>query len=442
MPENPRKGDAFSESPSLPTRSKVERVLIEADSFLQQGRTDKAIEHLAAAVNQDPTLHVLRRPLLRLYVIQGQHKSAIAQLWALLSSSEDTQKQVRYLRYILRLDNTCLAARQRLDALVSQAHLAAFSSSDERTVRDLDVLSPESIPTPPEASSTEVSDEGSSPSSGFLTQELADIEARLPQIRYPEALRRLQDLRTRYPQSKRVQAKLQSLEQAISRSTREIAPAAASHGDQHSYRHSHFQSSRPARPSGAATSRVAAQSTSMMTSGDAPGAAAQRRTVKLETESTHEVHPVPTEPSPSQAARPLSQAAEEKRNVAHAEAKHAFRTGITMRSFGQHKQAIAMFKQALGDPSYGARAALLTGLSFRELDRCAEAIAAFMTGVNMHEATDQELTALFYELGRSYEHLANAGEAIFYYQLVLGADGPTYDAAGRIARLQDAALKR
>lgn len=442
MPDNQRKVDPLPENPSLSTRSKVERVLIEADSFLRHGRTDKAIEHLEAAVNQDPTLHVLRRPLLRLYVTQGQHKSAIAQLWALLSSSEDTQKQVRYLRYILRLDNTCQAARQKLDALVSQARLAAFSSSDERMLPDLDMVSPGSVPTPPDASCTEAGDDESSPTSGFLTQELADIEARLPQIRYPEALRRLHELMARYPQSKRVQAKLQSLEQAMSRSTREIVPATASQGDQHSYRHSHFQSSRPARLSSSATSRVTEQRTSTLTSGDAPGAAAQRRTVKIETESTHEVLPVPTEPSLSQAARLLSQAAEEKRNAAHAEAKHAFRTGITMRSFGQHKQAIAMFKQALGDPSYGARAALLTGLSFRELDRYAEAIAAFMTGVNMHEATEQELTALFYELGRSYEHLANAGEAIFYYQLVLGAAGPTYDAAGRIARLQDAALKR
>ena len=441
MPDKQSRVDAFSENPSVSTRSKAERVLIEADSFLQQGRTDKAIEHLAAAVNHDPTLHVLRRPLVRLYVTQRQYKSAIAELWTLLSSSEDPQKQVRYLRYILRLDNTCLAAQQKLDALVSQAQLTASRSGDERTVRDLDMLSPEFVPTPPEASCTEVRDEGSSPSGGLLTQELADIEARLPQIRYPEALRRLHDLMTRYPQSKRVQAKLQSLEQAMSRSTREIAPAAASQGDQHAYRHSHFQSSRPARLSSSATFRVAAQRTSTLTSGDSPGAAAQRRTIKIEPESAHEVLPVPTEPSLSQAARPSGQAAEEKRNVAHAEAKHAFRTGIKMRSFGQHKQAIAMFKQALGDPSYGARAALLTGLSFRELDRCAEAIAAFMIGVNMHEATDQELTALFYELGRSYEHLANAGEAIFYYQLVLGAAGPTYDAAERVARLQDAAMK-
>src|SRR3990167_5319438 len=79
------------------------RLLADADSFLRLGLVEQAIEHLEGALRRDPALRAVREALVKLYVMKRRNKGAIAELWALVTSSEDPQQQIRYLRYIIRL---------------------------------------------------------------------------------------------------------------------------------------------------------------------------------------------------------------------------------------------------------------------------------------------------------------------------------------------------
>ena len=86
------------------------------------------------------------------------------------------------------------------------------------------------------------------------------------------------------------------------------------------------------------------------------------------------------------------------------------------------------------------RAVRMIGVCLRDLDRLDDAILTFTKAVNLPQASESELSELFYELGATYEQLGNPAEAILYYQLALGSRGSFRDAPARIAHLQDALL--
>jgi tetratricopeptide (TPR) repeat protein len=117
------------------------------------------------------------------------------------------------------------------------------------------------------------------------------------------------------------------------------------------------------------------------------------------------------------------------------EASGAFRVGLSLRNRGQYDQAISEFEKALGDAKRGARAALMTGLCYRDQNRIKEAIESFKLGIHMPEVSENDLSELFYQLGRSYELLSDVKEALHFYNKSLGPDGRFRDSADRIAAL-------
>lgn len=92
-------------------------LIAEADSFLRLGLVDQAAEHLSAALVRNPFLRGLREPLVKLHVAQGKYQQAVGELWELLSNCPDRGQEIRYLRYLLRLDSQDQAARKRLSSL-------------------------------------------------------------------------------------------------------------------------------------------------------------------------------------------------------------------------------------------------------------------------------------------------------------------------------------
>ena len=441
------------------TKDAAALLLGEADSFLRLGLIDKAVEHLAAALRRDPLLRVLREPLVKLYVAQHQFDKALAELWALLTPCANPQDEIRFLRYIIRLGDPDRAADHRLRDVIGKSQPAAPSPPEEpaepklsvsaigqelrqyldahRPPTDLaptvvftadesqrymyDAQAAPSAATRPNAVEVAEAAEAIALSSGGLKAELKEVERCLRERRPGEALRRLHTLAVRFPHSKTVQIQLKKLEQA--------------------------SAARPSPPEPRAASPAAAPA-----EGARPGAGPVAPGRSLLDRQTLEVKPddiqeEQADPAAAPPARPPPPPPPPRRsstvaqNEPQSDLARAFRTGVTMRSFGQHEQAIAMFDKARRDPTLCARAALMTGLCYRDLGRPKEAISSFMLGINTPEASEDHLTELFYELARSHERLGKAGEAILFYRMSLGVTGNFRDSAERIAALQTSVLK-
>lgn len=402
-------------------KDEAARLLSEADSFLRLGLIDQAVAHLADALRRTPSLRVLREPLVKLYVTQGRYEKAIAELWALLGADANPHEEIRFLRYIIRLGDPDHTAEPRLKEIVNQRQLEAPAPTEERAETRLSVTaigqelreylgnhrpptdlkatvvfsdaesqrymesaqpSP-SAATRPSSAEAEAAAEAMALSSGGLRAELKAVERSLSHKRPAEALRRLQILSLRFPHSKTVQNKLRQLEQVL-----------------------------------------AAQSSDPLLN---------RKTLEVSPDDIQEEHAAPPRQAPPPPPRPRKSS---NQIEPVSDTARAFRTGVTMRSFGQHQQAIEMFNRARSDAMLCARAALMAGLCYRDLHRIPEAIASFMHGINTPEVSESHLSELFYELARSHELLSKAGEAILFYRLSLGAAGSFRDCAERIAKLQ------
>ncbi len=444
------------------TTDEAALLLGEADSFLRLGLIDKAVEHLAEALRRNPLLRV-REPLVKLYVTQRQYKSAIAELWALLTPCANPQEEIRFLRYIIRLGDPDRAAELQLKDIISKRQLEPAAPQEDAAEPKLSVtaigqelreflgthrpatdLAPtlvfsaaeterylnDGTPAPsaatrPNAAEVEAVAEEIALSSGDLKAELKEVDRCLQQRRHAEALRRLQGLVVRYPHSKAVQVQLQQLEQARS----ELPGEDPARG-------------RPARPAPLAGARPLEGGWAAPPPSGPDRAPLERKTLEVGPDDIQEELAVPVAtPSPRLPPPPPKTRGPAKGEPVSDTAR-AFRTGVTMRSFGQHEQAIEMFEQARHDAKLCARAALMAGLCYRDLGRTAEAIASFMVGINTPEASEVNLSELFYELARSHELLARVGEAILFYRLSLGVTGFFRDSTERIAALQKSLLQR
>ena len=116
----------------------------------------------------------------------------------------------------------------------------------------------------------------------------------------------------------------------------------------------------------------------------------------------------------------------------------AFKSGVLLRARRQYEEAIMELERALADPSLRTRATYLIGLCYLDDHHTAEAISWLMRGVNTPQASEAELSELFYALGQAHEQGGDAKEAILCFQLSLGPAGRFRDAAQRLAGLQQA----
>lgn len=124
------------------------------------------------------------------------------------------------------------------------------------------------------------------------------------------------------------------------------------------------------------------------------------------------------------------------KEVINNESSGAFRSGVSLRNRGQYEQAIAEFEKCLGDERRAARATLMIGLCHRDQNRVRDAVEAFKLGIHMPGIGDGDLAELNYQLGRSFELLGDAREAIHFYTAATRRDGRFRDSTDRIAVLQ------
>lgn len=271
----------FTASPIL--SDEAAQLLSDADGLLRLGLVGQAIKHLASAVRRDPSLRVLREPLVKLYLSQHQYGDAIAELWALARTSHNASGEIRYLRYILHLDGTQREAARRIEKLEGRHSSDSLAQSDDG---------------------------------------------------------------------------------------RQPVRVARQHGQ------AGLAESESARAKPSAHSRARVDAASIL------------------------------------------------------------KKGTILRSFGQLQPASLLFQTILQDEICGARATLLLGQCQRELGRIDDAIQTFLSGINRSTASEADLSELFYELGRSYERLANVEIATLYYNLAIGSAVGFRDAHDRIATLR------
>lgn len=436
------------------------RLVATANSYLRLGLADKAIDHLAGALRRDPSLRALREPLMKLYVLQGEHHKAVAELWALLSGCTDPQEEIRMLRYVLRLDANNAAAAQRLKTALDKQQATAAPASGEESepgtllrgiAADLRAYLYENRPlsdlaqtvrrreteqldaaqemrqshavTRPITPEMEELAEDMALSTGNLKEQLREVDDSLRQRRYDDAQRQLWALRGRYPHSKQVRDRIKKLEQAHPQPAGAARPAAADSASKKA----------PAVNIHAAKT-LPLGATARAGKAEQPG----QQTIEVALEDIREEEALPpAAPSSYPPPPPLPKANRQRTTMQSlSDAEMALRNGAMLWSAGRRMQAIDMFDKARGDATCGVMAALMAGLCYREIESFDDAIASFTFAINRPEISDSDLSWLYYEFGITYELLKNAREAILYYQLSLGATGSFRDAEQRIAGLQ------
>ena len=464
--------DSRKRLPPPPKDAATMRLLVDAEAFLRLGLVDKAIAHLSSALDREPSLRGLREPLLKLYLAQRNHPKAIQELRLLLTSCTDVQDEIRYLRFLQRLGGLDKAAEARLKRLLSQQPGDAASISAEfvhpeaaenslsgslreylaahRPSTDLDrtqnlfesnpqvqseLQAQSAATTNPDGTRVEEVAEEMAYHNGTLKEELDAVDEQLAKKEYAVGLGLVLKLRERYPHAKRVRDKLLEL-QAL--------PGAAGLGVV-----IRMALAEPKPSPGSADLHGAVTLPPKPRESEVPvGSKPRRRKAAGERplapgESTLEVEPHDIkEERPAAPPRSLPPPPPNSLPGQGPESgmPRAYAAASTLRLAGKYEEALAQFHQASSDPKFGVAAVRMIGMCLRDLDRLDDALLAFTKAINLPQASDSELTELYYELGVTYEQLKNRTEAILYFQLSLGSRGNFRDATDRIARLRDAIL--
>jgi len=301
---------------------------------------------------------------------------------------------------------------------------------------------PEPMPsadTRPNAAEVEAAAEELALTSGTLKEELDEVDFCLQQKMYGDARRQLQALLARYPHSKTVQAKLKQLENPASEVVIDVDMADVHEELLLSNSAAIAAPPPPAAPPQSGRSLSLGVANQLPQSGRSlpPEFAQSSPSGRSQTASQRSI-PASQRSLPPPPPRPSRQ----MKTIASSDASGAFRVGVAYRNRGAYEQAIAEFEKAMGDAKRGARAALMMGLCYRDQNRIKEAIESFKLGIHMQEVQDTDLTELFYQLGRSFELLSDAKEAIHFYQQAIRKEGRFRDSVDRIATLQKSLDKK
>jgi pilus assembly protein FimV len=120
--------------------------------------------------------------------------------------------------------------------------------------------------------------------------------------------------------------------------------------------------------------------------------------------------------------------------VADEDADTHYDLGLAYKEMGLYDEAIKSFEKVVA--ARGVQCYLMIGLCYRERGEHVEAIGRFKGGLYVDGVSEREKYSLYYEIGMSYEHLGDWGEALYYIEMVMKKD-PTYrDVRDRVAKLR------
>ena len=463
-------------SPATPGADDVVRIITEADVYIKYGLQDKAIDHLRQVFQRDPNNVDVRLKLRDLFVQTGRFAEASLELLAIgkLLTETDRQAAAQYLNEALELDNQNAPARALLSQLetaiepgqpvVSTQPVEAVSQLREDTMADefeeidlenaeiveeipimsadlieavveeepgiaassevaegqqtdvelsnagvieisgetTDTLgagtpSSEVIPLPVQSSSPVVHAPGDEESESSLEDDLEEAEFFLQQGLRDEARTILEDLASRFPANPLVQEKLAELHAA--------------------------ESARVSQSSAA---------TPVFASSDSTQSLADELAAELSNVFDEEDHSVDysVEDVFEEFKKGIHNQISDEDSDTH------YDLGIAYREMGLFDDAIAEFKTAMRTKEKEVLCHMMIGLCHVEKGDTVDAVTQFKAGLYVDGVTDQESVALYYELGRAYERLDDAQEALYFYDNVLKKDPAFRDVGSRVDGLR------
>jgi tetratricopeptide (TPR) repeat protein len=217
--------------------------------------------------------------------------------------------------------------------------------------------------------------------SAGLEAELEEADFFVQQALYAEAREILIGLQARYPQNRLVQAKLQDVDA--------MEAAASSDGE---------------------TATSVGESEDLPLEPSAPPAAAA---------------PAPAK-RPTVIAKPLGEA----------DADTHFDLGLAYKEMGLHDEAIREFLLVRETPGRAVQCHLMIGLCNLERGKLSEAVTEFKNGLYVEGISDREALSLYFELGSAYQSLADAREALYYFEKVAKRDLRFRDVGTRIEQVK------
>jgi tetratricopeptide (TPR) repeat protein len=110
--------------------------------------------------------------------------------------------------------------------------------------------------------------------------------------------------------------------------------------------------------------------------------------------------------------------------------------GCAYRDMGLIDEAIAEFQIAARNPEYRLRAIENLGSCFAEKGEHRIAVKVLLRALQVPGYKDEDLIEVFYAMGRSYEELGDSGQAVEWYERVMGCDVRFKDASQRATSLR------
>ncbi len=110
--------------------------------------------------------------------------------------------------------------------------------------------------------------------------------------------------------------------------------------------------------------------------------------------------------------------------------------GCAYRDMGLVDEAITEFQIAARNPDYRLRAIEMLGSCFAEKGEHRIAVKVLLRALQVPGYKDEDLIEVFYAMGRSYEELGDKGQAVEWYERVMGCDVRFKDASQRATALR------
>jgi len=122
--------------------------------------------------------------------------------------------------------------------------------------------------------------------------------------------------------------------------------------------------------------------------------------------------------------------------VAENDAETHYDLGLAYKEMGLMDEAIKAFEKAVRAPGREVGCRLMIGMCHREQGNNSEAIHQFKQGLHA-EPHERERQSLYYEIACTYELLGDAGEALYYFEMVLKRDPNFADVNSRVIHLRE-----
>jgi tetratricopeptide (TPR) repeat protein len=413
----------------------IARIVTEADIFVKYGLTERAADHLRKVFDLEQDNVAARERLAAVLVQLGRKAEAVEELGLLAHTltSTDPAAAERHLRRALDLDPNAEGARQMLSRLERAATPPPAAAEPEAEPEELELDESEMEPyetpragTPAISAFEEFSRGGATDVTPALGTALREPAAP------PDDLDLGFDVGTPIPitQDRVIQPGLGEREEAFAPPP-PLDPAVASELEQVDF---------------FLAQELPDEARALLN--DLPASAARHpevleRRARLDAMAGAEpsralpVSPLGAVPRGTQGGIPKSVTPRAVVTSAGGADAATFRDlGIAYKEMGLYDAAIAEFSKLVDDPNHEVFALTMMGECYEARGAPAEALLHYKKALNRPAVSDEEATQVYYQLGRVFHTLGDAGEALYFFEKVARRNPGFGDVSQRVSSLR------